>query len=163
MSNEEKVYYPATIADTPLPGEVEEVSGVVEKKSAGIYQADRIPDRGFPTKKIAYEVMSSSLNTKSKKILAEFEFTEYGALQIGKYLNGVSGDLRISPNGITARDSAGNTTFALDGSTGSAVFAGTIQSGTLIAGMVVVGDNRVRIDGENGRILIDDLVLLGAF
>ena len=110
----------------------------------------------MPTRRVAHEVIGSALNTKSRKILAVFEFTESGALQIGKYENGVSGDLRITPNGITARDLAGITTFSLDGTTGDAVFKGTIQSESLIAGLVAVGDNNVILDGENQRIVIND-------
>ena len=79
-----------------------------------------------------------------------------GALQIGKYESGVSGDLRISPNGIVARNSSGMTTFALDGDTGSAVFMGEIQAGAIITGLVSVGNNNVVIDGENQRMIVND-------
>ena len=153
---EDKVYKPVEIEDSTLPGELESNVSSSQSSSGGVYSAGKTEDSGFPVKRIAVELMSTALNTKSRKILAEFEFTESGAIQIGKYDNGVSGDLRITPGGITARDKAGITTFAIDGETGSAVFKGSIQSGSLITGEVVVGNNRVILDGDNARMLIYD-------
>lgn len=154
---EEKVYTPIIIEDNPLPNTEGEVTFADTQSTANdTYTPKTTKEQPFPTRKVAYEVLGQALNTRSKKILAEFEFTQQGAIQIGKYENGVSGDLRISPNGIVARDEAGNTTFALDGTTGNAVFKGEIQSGALITGLVSVGNNRVVIDGESGRIVIYD-------
>ena len=163
---EEKVYTPDwSLPDTPFPMEGEADLSASQKTRGETYGPKTIKDQGFPTKRVAVELIGLALNTKSRKILAEFEFTEHGAIQIGKYTHGVSGDLRITPNGITARDKAGITTFAIDGATGNAVFKGTVQAGTLISGVVVVGNNRVIIDGENRRIIIndgtDDRILIG--
>lgn len=153
----DKVYKPQEIDDSPLPGQV--VPAGFSVASPGTKESSEpssIKENRLPSPRIALELLSSSLNTKSKKILAEFEFTESGALQIGKYQNGVSGDLKISPNGIVARNDAGITTFAIDGTTGNAVFKGEVQAGSLISGKVIVGDNRVIIDGGNSRILVYD-------
>ena len=162
----DKIYKPQVIDDNPFPNEEGEVPfGVTQSTSGERVSAEKIPDQGFPTKRIATEVISTALNTKSRKILAEFEFTESGALQIGKYANGVSGDLKISPSGIVARNDAGTTTFAIDATTGDAVFKGSVQAGSIITGLVVVGDNKIILDGEKRYILIadenDDRVLLG--
>lgn len=67
-----------------------------------------------------------AINTATGTILGEFDFGESGALQIGTYSNGVSGDLKLSPAGILARNSAGATTFSIDGTTGVAVLAGLV-------------------------------------
>jgi len=136
----EKTYEPEVIVENPFPGEVIEGAGQTTK-SGGTYQPTTTGVKTFKRKKIATEVLSTALNTHSRKILGEFEFTEQGAIQVGKYQNGVSGDLRISPNGITARDTAGLTTFNLDGTDGSATFKGTIQAGSLVSGEVVVSDS----------------------
>ncbi len=154
MDDKQKVYYPEIIEDTPFPtieGEVTFDSS--DTKSGDTFKNTTIKPQGFPTRKVAHEVIGSALNTKSRKILAEFEFTQTGAMQIGKYANGVSGDIRISPTGIVARNSSGLNTFALDGETGDATFAGTIQAGSLIAGIVAVGDNSIVIDGEARRMV----------
>jgi hypothetical protein len=143
---EEKVYYPETITDTPMPNQAEASYDSSQASSGGVLNTTKISDNSLPTKKIAVELISTSLNTKSKKILGEFELVESGGFQIGKYQNGVSGDLRITPNGLTARDLAGITTFAIDGETGSAVFKGTVQAGTLIG-----GDSNVIITEEEGH------------
>ena len=153
---EDKVYTPETIPDQPFPGEGEEIAQTGGSTSGDILHPTTTPATKFPTKRIAHELIGAALNTKSRKILAEFEFTPSGALQVGKYENGVSGDLRISPNGITARNISGITTFAIDADTGDATFLGTIQSNSLIAGTVIVGNNNVIIDGENQRIIIYD-------
>ncbi len=151
-----KVFKPEEIEEIPFPQEEAKDLSITQSSSGGVYKPAEIKGQIFPTKKIAVELIGSSLNTKSKKILAEFQFTETGALQIGKYINGLQGDIRISPNGITARNAAGITTFALDGETGDAVFAGTIQAGTIIGGNVAVGDSDIQIDGENKRMIFYD-------
>ena len=146
--SDEKVFKPTEIEDTPLPDQIEgENFSETQKTSNQTFGQRKIKDQRFPVKKIATELLSSSLNTKTKKILAEFQFTESGALQIGKFLVDVSGDLRITPNGITARDKKGDITFALDATTGDAVFKGSVQAGSLISGSVIVG-GKANIDGS---------------
>lgn len=157
MADDNKIYSPPTIEDQPFPFQEGIASfGTDKRDTKEIYQVPTVKGNKLPTKKIAYELLGSALNTRSRKVLGEFTLAESGGFQIGKYVNGVTGDLRITPNGITARDKAGITTFVLDATTGSAVFKGTIQAGTLIGGEVVVGDNRVIIDGANSRIVVYD-------
>lgn len=60
----------------------------------------------------------------------------------------MSGDIKISPSGIVARNTSGLTTFAIDGETGNATFAGELQSGSLITGQITVGNNTWIIDGD---------------
>ena len=150
-----EIFHPETIVETPFPGQ-EGVSQSFSEGKDGVFSPSTIKPSKFPVRTTAHELLSSSLNTKSRKILAEFEFTPMGAIQIGKYENGVSGDLRITPSGITARDSAGLTTFSIDGTTGDAVFKGSIQAGSLITGIVSVGDNNIVIDGDNRRMVFYD-------
>lgn len=154
---DEKVYTPEEIEDTSLPGIPQGADYSVSQPSSGqTISTERINDQGITTKRIATELLSTSLNTKSKRILAEYQFTSTGAIKVGEYTPGVNGDIRISPDGIVARNASGITTFVLDGTTGDATFAGTIQAGTLIGGEVLVGDGHVVIDGDNKRIVIFD-------
>lgn len=135
---DEKIYTPEVITDQPFPVEDAAVSQVVTVASEnGTYSPATIQPKPIPVKRIAHELFAESLNTKNRRILAEFQFTESGALQIGKYENGVSGDIRITPNGITARDITGATTFAIDATTGNATFKGTVQA----AGFDIIDDN----------------------
>jgi len=76
------------------------------------------------------DIINARFDTENADILAEFSFGASGALQIGSYVNGVSGDIRISPNGITARNSSGATTFTLNGTTGAATFGGELSAPT---------------------------------
>jgi hypothetical protein len=152
-----KIYRPEETEDVPFPQEGEASFGVTTgSEGGGNYSPQKTSDIPFPDPRIAHEVLSRSINTKSRKILQEFQFTVQGAIQIGEYTPGISGEIRISPNGIVARNSLGNETIAIDGESGDAVFAGTIQTGAIISGRVIVGDNTVVIDGENGipRILL---------
>jgi len=151
-----KVYTPATIEDTPFPDSEAIELGTSQTRGADTYGSESIKDQALPTKRIAQETIGQALNTKSRKILAEFEFELSGAIQIGKYENGVSGDIKISPNGIVARDSAGLTTFTIDGTTGSAVFKGSVQAGSIITGLVQLGDGYLVLDGEGRRIVLYD-------
>lgn len=165
---DEKVYTPEEIDDSTLPNQYEGATYTVSQStSGGTFSQVKIKENRPPTKKIATELIGSALNTKSKRIIAEFQFTESGAIQIGRYENGVSGDMRLSPNGITARDQSGVTTFAIDATTGNAVFKGTIQAESFVGGAVYVGDNSVILDGANRRIIVNDgdydRVLIGSF
>ena len=159
---DEKVYTPAVLEDTPFPQEEDANITVSQSKAGGTYSPQTTKDQQFPKKVVAQEIISNVLNTKSKKILGEFELVDQGAFKVGKYVDGVSGEVTITPNGITARDSNGETTFSLDGDTGDATFKGTLQAGTVVA-----GDNTVIVDEDNGhgRLLFMDgdkvAILLG--
>lgn len=125
---EQKVYEPETIVDNALPLASSPASSVTESaQSGGVVSTRKIKDSPIP-RYIARETISQTFNTKSRKILAEFQFTESGAIQIGKYVYALSGDLRISPAGIIARNQNGDITFALDGDTGDATFRGIVQA-----------------------------------
>lgn len=153
----EKIYTQQTISDIPFPQKEEQYLSV----SSGNTTKDQnqpatIQNNGFPTKLVARETISSSLNTKSRKIQAEYQFTESGALRIGKFELGVSGEMNLSPDGLSARNSDNEVTFAIDGRTGDATFKGTLEAGTLVGGTVIVGNNTWIIDGdpENPRIIL---------
>lgn len=156
---EEKIYTPETISDNPLPGEFPAASlseSQTVSQSTGAYGPASIQNQDYPQPHVARVLLSDNLNTRTKKILASFEFTPSGAIQIGDYTSGQNGDIRISPSGILARNSLGDTTFALDGETGDAIFAGTIEAGTFVAGAVIVGDNNLIMDGANKRFVVND-------
>jgi hypothetical protein len=85
------------------------------------------------------DVINARFDTQSKTILASFTFGTSGALQVGTYSAGVSGDIKISPNGILARNSSNATTFALDATTGDATFAGTLVAAAGTLGSITAG------------------------
>lgn len=147
----EKVYTPEVIQDTPFPGEPLIGSTQSPTSSSNVLTPTTTKDNQFKRKKIAIELLSTALNTRSKKILQEFELQQSGGLQIGNFQEGLSGDIRLTPNGITGRNIAGITTFAVDGDTGDAVFLGN-----LIAGTVMAGDSNVIIENgsSGGRIVL---------
>lgn len=148
MADSLKVYTPSVIDETPFPQESQVSYDTTQHTSNDTYSPKVTEDVPFPDLRIAHEVLSQALNTRSKKIIQPFEFTPSGALQIGKYEQGISGDVRISGNGIVARNSLGTNTFVLDSETGDAFFAGTIQAGAVISGRVIVGNNAWVIDGD---------------
>ena len=144
----DKVYEPEVIQDTPFPGEPQLVPLPGQANPAGTYSPAITKDKPFKKKIVASETIGQALNTRSKKILQEFELQQSGGLKIGDFKSGISGDLRITPSGLTARDKAGITTFAIDGDTGDAVFKGEIRAGSLLTGGITVED-------ENGQTIID--------
>lgn len=154
----EKTYTETVIQDNPFPQSVGLLPITISNQpsAGGSYSETKISNQEFPTKRIAQELISDVLNTKSRKILKEVQFTKSGALQIGEYQNGITGDIRISPSGLVARDSAGNNTVTIDGSTGDATFKGEVRSGSLVTGDLIVGVNAVLIDGANRRIIVND-------
>lgn len=152
-TTELKVYTAQVITDVPF--ELEGTSPIDTKTSQSsaneTYGPATIDDQSLPPQRVARILLSDSLNTVSKKILQEYQFTQQGAIQVGEYQSGVSGDIRISPNGITARDLAGNTTFDLDGDTGDAAFKGRLEAGSIVA-----GDGNIVMEESskgNGRIV----------
>lgn len=164
MSIDEKVYKAEEIKDVPFPQEgVPQIDSTKQNKD--VYTQNEIKDTPFPEMKTANELLSASLNTKSKKILGVFQFTRYGAIQVGTLEVGVSGEIKISPDGIVALNKAGATTFAIDGDTGDASFQGTVRASTfisdnLLTGQIDVGQGTggayVRLDGPNNRIIVHD-------
>jgi len=152
----DKVYEPEVMQETPFPMEGITAFTPSTPNAVDTYTPTTAKEKVLPKKRIATELLSTSLNTRSRKILEEFELVQSGGIQVGNFQEGLSGDLRITPNGLTARDLAGITTFAISGTDGSATFKGEVQSGSLITGEVVVGNNRVIIDGTDGTIVIND-------
>lgn len=150
-----KVYEPEVIQDVPFPGETSLYEDSRSSKESGdSYTPNTTRPKAFRQRKFANELLSEALNTRSRKILQQFDLVQSGGFRIGEYQEGISGDLRITPNGITARDLAGLTTFALDGTTGSAVFKGSVQAGSFISGSdsgVTVGPTA----GVNGADFTD--------
>ena len=149
-------YEPEVVQDNPFPGDPQPASLQGQPNPTGTFTPTTTPAKSFPTRKIAVELIGSALNTRSRKVLQEFELQQSGGFKIGDFQEGISGDLRITPNGLTARDQAGLTTFVIDGITGNATFKGEVQAGTFISGLINVGDNSVVIDGEAKRMVFYD-------
>lgn len=148
----EKVYKPQTITDQPFIGPVEP-SNKPNSTSTTFYPAT-VQNTPFPRPSVASKVISSNLNTQSRKILGAFSFGRVGAIQIGSYQSGASGDIRISPNGIVGRNSSGSTTFSIDGTTGNATFMGTLAAGSIIASSVTVDWAQItNVEVENADIV----------
>jgi len=124
----DKVYTPEVIQENPFPNEADIFPTPPKSDPANTYSPKTTTDKPFKKKVIAQETIAQSLNTKSRKILGQYEFTQQGAIKVGDYQEGISGEVKISPDGIIAKDKAGLTTFALDGDTGSATFKGTVQA-----------------------------------
>lgn len=155
-----KVYRPEEIEETPFPQQGQSDLSVSNPSSsvggAQGFSPAQTKEQSFPAIKRATELLSTALNTRSKKIMQNLEFTPSGSIQVGVYTQGVNGDIRISPLGIVARNSLGSETFALDGESGDAVFAGQIQTGAVIAGVVLLGDGSIEIDGIQRRMIFYD-------
>jgi hypothetical protein len=127
---DEKIYTQEIIVDNPFPGQ--DKFSVLSDAQSGVkytYSNDKTQPQPFPKRNIANGVIGASINTLSKKILGVFEFLKQGAIQIGEYINGISGEIKISPDGIVAKNKNGDTTFAIDGDTGDATFKGTVVAG----------------------------------
>jgi len=147
---DEKVYTPEVIEETPFPTDLSSVIPTTQSQPAGTFANTISKEKPMPKKRVAVELLSTVLNTVSRKILGAFELVQQGAIQIGNFAQGISGDIRITPNGITARDKAGNTTFNIDGDTGDAQFKGEIRAGSIITEGRIVNSNGVIIADEHG-------------
>lgn len=132
MNPTEKEYYPQTIVDQPMLTMQTAQPTTTQQTSNGVTAPAVIQEQPPPAKKIAQELLSTVLDTKAKKILAAFQFSQSGSLQIGKFVAGVSGDIKISPLGIVARDNTGENTFSLDADSGDGTFKGKLAAGSLV-------------------------------
>lgn len=157
-----KLFKPKEIKDQPIP----QVSdgGPIPKSTThkSVYIPKHIPVQPVPTSIPVRHIVGPNLDTLNRNILAQFTFGRSGAIQIGNYKSGVTGDLRLSPNGITARDSSGSTTFSIDATTGDAYFKGTVAAGSIVTGYIQVGgaasdvnDHGTTIDG--GKITANSI------
>ena len=90
----------------------------------------------------------SAISTATSTIITPFTFGVSGALQIGTYVNGVSGDVRISPSGILGRDINGATTFSINGTTGVAVLNGLVVGTNVGQGTAVTSSGVTTIIGD---------------
>ena len=143
----DKNFEPETVPETPFPTEAAlPVLTASQSSGAGNFDPATTKEKVIPKKRTAVELLSTALNTRSKKILQEFELVQSGGIKVGDFQEGLSGDLRITPNGLTARNIAGLTTFAIDGTDGSAVFAGQVR-----AGSTIVADTIVTEQASNGN------------
>lgn len=150
--SDDKVYYPEEISDTPLPGQDPIVIAAERSSSGQTLNQTTTKDQPISRPRVARETINSVINTKSRKILDTFEFTEMGAIQIGKYQLGVSGDIRFSPGGMITRNLAGENTVAIDGETGDVALIGTLRAGSFIG---VNGNVAIEESSEgNGRIVL---------
>lgn len=132
---------PTTIQDQPVPlldGTQTTATGSAstgDSTSVVIVPTTQV-DQKFPQAIVSKETISQSLDTETKRIKGSYAFESLGAIKIGEFNQGVSGEVDISPNGITAKNVNGDTTFALDGTTGDATFRGIVQA----AGFDIIDD-----------------------
>ena len=148
----DQVFYPEVVQDAPFPNEGTGEIPKAETLPSGTYSPTTTPATEITRKRVAVELLSQALNTRTKRILQEFELELSGGFKIGNYKDGETGDVRITPNGITSRNNAGITTMTLDGTTGDAIFAGKIQSGSVITETLQVGNNSIVLSGTDRRM-----------
>ncbi len=155
MSND--TYYSPQVIEANIFPNVEEPTSPASGDSStkDVIRVEKLPvNVQFPPKRIAREVIGKSLDTESKRILGDFTFGVLGAISIGAYENGVTGDIRITPNGIVGRNINGVETFSINATTGVAVFRGSVQTGAVFAGDIeITGALRVT-SGSDVRIFI---------
>lgn len=142
---------PIEIPDLPVPliqGGSTQVTG--SSSNPVVSTGGEVPstnlDEKFPQRIVAHETLSQSLNTETKRILGEYSFESLGAIRIGEFSQGVSGEIDISPDGIIGKNVNGDITFAIDGTTGDATFKGEITGGTISIG------NNFTVDSDGNVI-----------
>lgn len=158
-----KVLYPETIKAQDLPAVGETTNQVSNPSSLNTtggkeYAPANVKANQLPQRIIAHDIMSPTLNTQSKQILDRFNFGKMGAIQIGDFESGNGeGDIKISPAGIVARGTDGQTTFAINAKTGDATFKGDIVGGT-----ISIGSGMFTVDAA-GNVIANSLYLTSSF
>ena len=145
---DDKVYSQEIIEEVPFPGQVIVADTTTKGQSGETFTQPESKEKKFPVKRTAIELLSTALNTRSRKILQQFELQQSGGFQIGNFQEGISGDLRLTPDGMVARNRSGIETIAVDGDTGDAIFAGQIRAGSTIVADTIVTEQS---SSGNGR------------
>jgi hypothetical protein len=127
FSLKDKLYWNPATSTLTVQGNIVS-SSIDSNSSVGGRNAGTIAGAIDSSGIITSAALNSKLDTAAGTILGQFALTGSGALQIGTYTYGSYGDIRITPNGITARNNLGATTFSIDGTTGNAVFAGQLSA-----------------------------------
>lgn len=148
---------PEVITSAPIPGTTDSEVTTSSPTSNDNSVPLKIGGIDFPQRKLATDLINESLNTRSKQILGTYSFGQLGALKIGKYESGVSGEITISPDGIVATNSSGVVTFALDGATGSATFKGEILAGSIISAQLTIDGNASFGAGYDPTTKVDEV------
>jgi hypothetical protein len=104
------------------------------------------------------DLINNRLDTSAKQIKDGFSFTPSGALDI---TGTGSASIKISPAGIVATNSSGATTFTLNGSNGSATFAGNLSAPSGTIGGFNIDSTRlytsnISLDTSNKRLSISE-------
>lgn len=149
---DDKILKPTVIEEIPFPSGTQETQQVVGGSDNNeIKRPTEVQPRTFPVLNIATGLKSSTFDTETRTIAADYSFTEYGAISIGKFSPGVSGDIRLSPSGILARNKDGRITFSIDGNTGNLITDGYIQVGgaasDVNSGVTTISAGKVLISG----------------
>ena len=122
------------------------------------YTPEEYKSEELPSNIIASDLISTSFDSQLNRILGNYSFGQLGAIQIGSYSSGVSGDIKISPNGIVARNKSNVTTFSVDGATGNVYVYGVLTVGSAAAD---VNAGSTTINGSKlttGTVVADTVV-----
>lgn len=132
---------PIQIPDDQVPL----LSGVILPKT-GSYAHGGVKNAFLPAEQVVRKtppivlsqaLQAASFDSTTRKIKGSFSFEQLGAIEIGEFIQGVSGSIKISPDGVLATNLNGDITFFLDGETGNATFKGTVQA----SGFDVIDEN----------------------
>lgn len=132
-----KVYEPVEVQPVPFPQQDANAVPVISSGGGvgkGAYQPPVSTPQIFPYRRVAHELLSEVLSTRSRKVRGQFDLVDSGGFRIGTYEPGVSGEMVLTPAGQAAKNKAGQITFAIDAETGDVVFLGEIRGGTIDIG-----------------------------
>lgn len=147
MTTKLKIIEPPVIEITPLNEQVGQFDNNSSSTSSlGTTSEEKTEWRQLPPPQYAHEVISRRLNTVSGQITSQFKFTEFGAIRIG--VEGETGFIEITGNGIVAKNINGNNTFTLDGRSGDAYFSGELAAGSIMTGQIDMGVDGFIIGGD---------------
>jgi hypothetical protein len=145
-----KILQPPVIEVPPFPqqGEGQFNNTTSQEGTKDNKEPEKTEWRTLPAPGYAKEMISHRLDTIAGLIKGAFEFTKFAALRIGRFLEGETGEITITGNGISAVDINGKTTFALDGRNGDATFSGELAAGGIITGKIDMGKDGYIIGGD---------------
>jgi len=122
-----KVYTNEVVPEQPFP-QADVIDLSASSGGGQVVTSPKTNDSQFPVKRVASELLSTALNTKAQKIYKDFQLQDTGGIRAGEYIQGVSGEVAMTPNGLTAKNQDGETTVGIDATTGDAFFKGEVRA-----------------------------------
>lgn len=117
-----KTKTPVEIVDRALPDAQTPASIGNVKHTKKLYSPAEIREESLPERVVAEELINKHINSNTRQFLGQWKFGAKGSFKLGNYVNGIHGQMLLSPDGLVMKNQAGVESLKLDPVTGTIAF-----------------------------------------